>query len=51
LNFAGADSFKLVADRVQVSRKWMIPLGILFAAEATGLLVCALVTNIASHNP
>ena len=27
LNFVGAESVKVVADRVQVSRRWMVPLG------------------------
>jgi hypothetical protein len=39
LNFVGAESVKLVADRVQVSRRWMVPLGILLASGALGLLV------------
>jgi hypothetical protein len=38
LNFAGAESVKLVADRVRVSRGWMVPLGTLLAAGAAGLL-------------
>ncbi|MFL5829137.1 MAG: DoxX family protein [Solirubrobacteraceae bacterium] len=38
LNFVGAESVKLVADRVRVSQKWMIPLGVLLAAGAVGLL-------------
>ena len=38
LNFVGAESVKLVADRVQVSRGWMVPLGTLLAAGAVGLL-------------
>jgi hypothetical protein len=38
LNFAGAESVKVVADRVQVSREWMIPLGALLACGAVGLL-------------
>jgi hypothetical protein len=38
LNFAGAESVKVVADRVQVSRRRMIPFGILLAAGALGLL-------------
>lgn len=38
LNFAGAESVKLVADRVRVSRHWMIPFGSLLAAGAGGLL-------------
>jgi DoxX-like family len=39
LNFAGAESVRVVADRVQVSQKWMIPLGIVLATGALGLLV------------
>jgi len=39
LNFAGAESVKLVADRVRVSQKWMIPFGTLLAAGAIGLLI------------
>jgi hypothetical protein len=39
LNFAGAESVKVVADHVQVSQKWMIPLGSLLASGAVGLLV------------
>ena len=39
LNFAGAASVRAVADRLQVSGKWMIPLGGLLAAGAAGLLV------------
>jgi hypothetical protein len=38
LNFAGAESVKVVADRVRVSRGWMVPLGTLLAAGAAGLL-------------
>lgn len=38
LNFAGAESVEEVADRVRVSRKWMIPFGSLLAAGAIGLL-------------
>jgi hypothetical protein len=38
LNFAGAESVKVVADRVQVSRGWMVPLGTLLASGAVGLL-------------
>jgi hypothetical protein len=38
LNFVGAQSVKAVADRVRVSRKWMIPFGILLASGAVGLL-------------
>jgi hypothetical protein len=38
LNFVGAESVKVVADRVQVSRVWMVPLGTLLASGAVGLL-------------
>jgi hypothetical protein len=38
LNFVGAESVKVVADRVRVSRAWMVPLGLLLAAGAVGLL-------------
>ena len=33
LNFVGAESVKVVADRVQVSRRWMVPLGTLLASR------------------
>jgi hypothetical protein len=39
LNFAGADSVKVVADKVRVSQRWMIPFGILLASGALGLLI------------
>jgi DoxX-like family len=39
LNFIGAESVRVVADRVQVSQKWMIPFGILLASGALGLLI------------
>jgi hypothetical protein len=39
LNFVGAESVRLVADRVQLSQKWMIPLGMLLAAGAGGLVI------------
>ncbi len=39
LNFVGAESVKVVADRVQVSRGWMVPLGALLASGAGGLLI------------
>jgi hypothetical protein len=39
LNFVGAESVKVVADKVQVPRKWMVPLGILLASGAVGLLI------------
>jgi DoxX-like protein len=38
LNFLGAESVKVVADRVHVSAKWMVPFGTLLAAGALGLL-------------
>jgi hypothetical protein len=38
LNFAGAESVKVVADRVEVSRAWMVPLGAVLASGAVGLL-------------
>ena len=38
LNFVGAESVKVVADRVRVSRRWMVPLGALLASGAVGLL-------------
>jgi hypothetical protein len=39
LNFAGAESVKVVADRVQVSQRWMIPFGTVLATGAIGLLL------------
>jgi hypothetical protein len=39
LDFVGAQSVKLVADRVGVSHRWMLPLGTVLAAGAIGLLV------------
>jgi hypothetical protein len=38
LNFVGAESVGIVADRVRVSRGWMVPLGTLLASGAVGLL-------------
>jgi hypothetical protein len=38
LNFVGAESVKVVADRVRVSRGWMVPLGMLLASGAIGLV-------------
>jgi hypothetical protein len=38
LNFVGAESVKVVADRVRVSRGRMVPLGILLASGAVGLV-------------
>jgi hypothetical protein len=39
LDLVGAQSVKLVADRVGVSHRWMLPLGTVLAAGAIGLLV------------
>ena len=39
LNFVGAESVKVVADRVRISQRWMVPLGMLLAAGAVGLLI------------
>ncbi|HTU77286.1 MAG TPA: DoxX family protein [Solirubrobacteraceae bacterium] len=38
LNFAGAASVKVVAERVRVSTRWMVPLGALLASGAVGLV-------------
>lgn len=38
LDFAGAESVQVVADKVQVPRRWMVPFGILLASGALGLL-------------
>ena len=38
LDFSGAESVKVVADRVRVPRGWMVPLGTLLACGAVGLL-------------
>jgi hypothetical protein len=38
LNFVGAASVKATADRLRVSRTWMIPFGLLLAAGAVGLV-------------
>ena len=39
LNFVGAESVKVVADKVQVSQRWMVPFGILLGSGALGLLI------------
>ncbi|HEX6536808.1 MAG TPA: DoxX family protein [Gemmatimonadaceae bacterium] len=39
LNFVGAESVKAVADRLRVSRTWMIPFGTLLASASAGLLI------------
>jgi hypothetical protein len=46
LNFAGAESVKVVAARVRVSQKWMIPFGILLAAGGLGLLLGLVVPGL-----
>jgi len=38
LDFVDAESVKVVADRVQVSQRWMVQLGMLLASGAVGLL-------------
>lgn len=38
LSVSGADSVKVVADRVRVPQRWMLPLGSLLACGAMGLL-------------
>jgi hypothetical protein len=39
LSLAGAEYVKLIADRVVVSQRWMLPFGVLLAAGALGLVV------------
>jgi hypothetical protein len=39
LSLVGAESVRVVADKVRVPQKWMIPLGVLLASGAVGLLV------------
>jgi hypothetical protein len=39
LNFVGAESVKVVAQKVHMSSRWMVPLGILLASGASGLLL------------
>jgi len=39
LNFIGHESVKATADKTRVPRSWMIPLGVLLAAGALGLLI------------
>jgi hypothetical protein len=51
LNFVGAESVKVVADRVQVSRRWMVPLGTLLAAGAVGLLAGFAVSGLGIADP
>ncbi|MGH7193517.1 MAG: DoxX family protein, partial [Candidatus Saccharimonadales bacterium] len=45
-NFMGAESVKVVADRVRVSRKWMRPLGMLLTLGAIGLAVGLIVPAV-----
>jgi hypothetical protein len=39
LNFRGADSVRVTADRLRISQRWMVPFGILLALGAAGLLL------------
>lgn len=39
MNFIGAEFVTVVADRVHVSQRWMVPFGSLLAAGALGLVV------------
>lgn len=39
MNFGGAGSVKATADRLRISRRWMVPFGILLATGAVGLLL------------
>jgi hypothetical protein len=39
LDFVGAESVKAVAARLQMSRRWMVPLGTLLLSGGVGLLV------------
>ena len=39
MNFVGAEFVKVVAEKVQVSQRWMVPFGILLAVGAVGLVV------------
>ena len=46
MNLVGAEFVKVVADKVQVSQKWMMPFGLLLAAGAVGLVVGFAVTAL-----
>jgi hypothetical protein len=53
LDFVGAQSVKLVADRVGVSHRWMLPLGTVLAAGAIGLVlyfICAIGAHIRARD-
>jgi hypothetical protein len=39
MNFVGAESVKVVADKVHVSQKLMVPFGVLLACGALGLVI------------
>lgn len=39
LDFAGAESVKTVADRLQIPRRLMVPFGVVLASAAVGLLL------------
>jgi hypothetical protein len=38
MNFVGAEFVKAVAEKVQVSKRWMVPFGTILAAGAVGLV-------------
>lgn len=38
MNFTGAESVEVVAERIGVSQRWMLPFGTMLAAGAVGLL-------------
>jgi DoxX-like family len=39
MNFIGAEFVKVIAAKVRVSQRWMVPFGILLGAGAVGLVV------------
>jgi hypothetical protein len=39
MNFIGAEFVKVIAGKVRVSQRWMVPFGILLGAGAVGLVV------------
>lgn len=48
LNFSGAESVQVVADRLRVPQSWMLPLGVVLASGAAGLLAGFAVPGIGS---
>jgi len=38
MNFVGAEPVKVVADKIQVPQRWMVPFGVLLGAGALGLV-------------